>query len=178
MTINDEFDNVQSEVDDVLKLDSDAKKIVFGFSTAAAGTGAIPIPFADMPLLIGEQVAMMSSICAVYEIKVKKDGLKMLAIQAIGAGGASIIGKTIATNVIKLIPGGGTIVGGAVSATTAGAITLALGMAFIQVCDDIKLGKLSEKDMFSKETAKKMKKMFKDELKKKKDEDNDEFKEI
>ena len=178
MIINDEFDNVEADVDEVLKLDSDAKKIVIGFSTAAAGTGAIPIPFADMPLLIGEQVVMMSSICAVYGVKVKKDGLKMLAIQAIGAGGASVIGKTIATNVIKLIPGGGTIVGGAVSATTAGAITFALGMAFIQVCDEIKLGILSEKEMFSKETARKMKKMFNDELKKKKDGDGDEFKEI
>ena len=108
----------------------------------------------------------MSSICAIYDIKVKKEGLKMLAIQVIGAGGASVIGKTIATNLIKLIPVGGSVVGGAVSATTAGAITFALGMAFIQVCDDIKLGKLSEKDMFSKETARKMKKMFRDELKK------------
>lgn len=177
MEINDEFDNVRTDVDEILKLDSNAKKIILGFSTAAAGTGAIPIPFADMPLLIGEQVAMMSSICAVYGIKVKKDGLKMLAIQAIGAGGASLIGKTVVTNVIKLFPGGGTIIGGAVSATTAGAITLALGMAFIRICDDIKLGKLSEKDMFSKQTAKKIKKMFRQELKKKKDE-GDEVEEI
>ena len=166
MVTNNEFDNIKADVDEVLKLDSDAKKVVIGFSTAAAGTGAIPIPFADMPLLIGEQVVMMSSICAIYDIKVKKEGLKMLAIQVIGAGGASVIGKTIATNLIKLIPVGGSVVGGAVSATTAGAITFALGMAFIQVCDDIKLGKLSEKDMFSKETARKMKKMFRDELKK------------
>lgn len=164
--IKDEFNIIKADADEILKLDSDAKKIVYGFSTAAAGTGAIPIPFADMPLLIGEQVAMMSSICAAYGIKVKKEGLKMLAIQAIGAGGASLIGKTVATNVIKFLPGGGTIIGGAVSATTAGAITLALGMTFIQICDDVKLGKLAEKDMFSKKTAKKMKKIFKDEFKK------------
>ena len=170
MRINDEFASMETDIEEILALDSKAKNTVLLFSASAAGTGAIPIPFADMPLLIGEQVVMMSSICAVYGIKVKKDGLKMLAVQAIGAGGASLIGKTVATNVIKFIPGGGTVVGGAVSATTAGTITFALGMTFIRICDDIKLGKLSEKDMFSKETAKKMKKMFKDEFNKKKDE--------
>ena len=169
----DGFEKVKDDVEEVLKLDSDAKKVVLGFSTAATGTGAIPIPFADMPLLIGEQVAMMTSICAVYGIKVKKDGLKMLVVQAIGACGASLLGKTVATNMLKLIPVGGTIAGGAVSAITAGTITFALGMAFIQICDDVKLGKLSEKDMFSKDTARKMKKIFREEIKKREEEGNE-----
>ena len=46
---------------------------------ATAATGAIPIPFADMPLLIGEQVAMMATICGIFEIDIKKDGLKATA---------------------------------------------------------------------------------------------------
>lgn len=168
---SDGFDDVRNNVDEVLKLDADAKKVVAGFATGATVTGAVPIPFADMPLLIGEQVVMMTSICAVYGIKVKKEGLKMLAIQVIGAGGASVLGKTIATNVVKLIPGAGSVVGGAISATTAGVITFALGMAFIEICNEVKLGKLSEKDMFSRETARKMKKIFKNEMKKRNEED-------
>lgn len=168
----DGFENLRDNVDEVLKLDADAKKIVIGFTTGATVTGAVPIPFADMPALIVEQVAMMSSICAIYKIKVKKEGLKMLAIQVIGAGGASLIGKTVATNLIKMIPGAGTVAGGVVSAATAGAITFSLGMAFIEICNEVRLGRLSEQDMFSKDTAKKMKKIFKEEMKKKKEDTN------
>ena len=73
---------------------------------ATAATGAIPIPFADMPLLIGEQVAMMATIFGIFEIDIKKDGLKALASAAIGAAGAGFVGKTVATNLMKLIPGG------------------------------------------------------------------------
>ena len=168
---SDGFDDVRNNVDEVLKLDADAKKVVAGFTTGATVTGAVPIPFADMPLLIGEQVVMMTSICVVYGIKVKKERLEMLAIQVIGAGGASVLGKTIATNVVKLIPGAGSVVGGAISATTAGVITFALGMAFIEICNEVELGKLSEKDMFSRETARKMKKIFKNEMKKRNEDD-------
>lgn len=162
----DNMQELEKDVDKVLKLDADAKKIVLGFTTAATGTGAIPIPFADMPLLIGEQVAMMSSICALYGIKVKKEGLKMLVIQVLGTGGASFLGKTVVTNLLKMIPGAGSFTAGVISAATAGTITLALGFSFIEICNDVKLGKLSEKDMFSKATARKMKKIFKEELKK------------
>ncbi|WP_022769183.1 YcjF family protein [Butyrivibrio sp. NC2007] len=165
---------IENSMNEVIQLDKDAKKIVLGFTTAAAGTGAIPIPFADMPILIGEQVAMMSSICALYKIKVKKEGLKMLAVQVIGAGGTALLGKTIATNVIKMIPGAGSVAGGVISATTAGALTLSLGMAFIKICDEVKLGKLSEDEMFSKQTAKKMKKYFSEEMKKNQEDENGE----
>lgn len=168
MDIQDYFENEKKDAEERVKLETDAKKVVAGFVTAAAGTGAVPIPFADMPLLIGEQIAMMTSISAVYGIKVKKEGLKVLVIQVIGSGGAAILGKTVATNLIKLIPGGGTVAGGAISAATAGVITFALGMSFIEICNEVKIGKLSEKDMFSKATAKKMKKIFDEELKKEK----------
>lgn len=132
-----------------------------------AATGAIPIPFADMPLLIGEQVTMMAAICAVFKIDIKKDGLKALASAAIGAGGAGIIGKSIATNLVKLIPGAGTVAGGAVSAGTAGVITLAVGKAFIEVCKANKMGKLNDDEILSSKGVNMMKESFRKNLKKK-----------
>ncbi len=57
-------------------------------------------------MMIAEQVALMATICGIYGIDVGKDGLKMLATTAIGAGGATIVGKTIATNLFKLDTGG------------------------------------------------------------------------
>lgn len=136
---------------------------------ATAATGGIPIPFADAPFLISEQVALMATICGIYRINVKKDGLKMLALAAIGVGGTTVIGKTIATNLIKLIPGCGTLVGGIISGSTAGLVTLAMGKAFIEVCKMVKIGKLSEEDLTSPKGIAIMKDQFKDQLKKNKD---------
>ena len=161
------------ELDDELKgleitaLNEKAENAVAVAVAATAATGAVPIPFADAPLLIAEQVTLMASICGIYGIDVGKDGLKMLATAALGAGGAAIVGKTLATNLLKLIPGAGTIAGGAISAGTAGVVTLAMGKAFIEVCKMVKLGKLSEADILSSKGKNIMKEQFKDQLKKK-----------
>ena len=135
---------------------------------ATTATGAIPIPFADAPLLIGEQVTMMIAINNIFKIQVEKDALKSLVTAALGVGGATLLGKTVATNLIKLIPGAGSIAGGAVSAGTAGAITLALGKAYIQVCKAIKMGELNQSDLTKKAGIERLKKEFKAQMAKKK----------
>lgn len=119
-----------------------ADNVVLGFAASTGATGAIPIPFADAPLLIGQQVAMMVAINSIFKFDVSKDALKSLATAAIGVGGATVVGKTIVANALKFIPGVGSVAGGTISATTAGLITLALGKAYIQVCKSIKMGKL------------------------------------
>lgn len=162
-----EFDKELKEYE-IIALNDKAENAVAVAAAATAVTGAVPIPFADAPLLIAEQVALMATICGIYGIDVKKDGLKMLATTALGTGGATIVGKTVATNLLKLIPGAGTAVGGAISASTAGVITVAMGKAFIEVCKAVKLGKLSESDMTSSVGASMMKDQFKIQLKKNK----------
>lgn len=164
---------MEKELDDELKeleitaLNEKAENAVAIAVAATAATGAVPLPFADAPLLIGEQVTLMATICGIYGIDVGKDGLKMLATTALGAGGATIVGKTVATNLLKLIPGAGTVVGGMISAGTAGVITLAMGKAFIEVCKAVRLGKLSESDLTSAKGASMMKEQFKNQMKKK-----------
>lgn len=142
-----------------------ADNIVLGFVAATGATGAIPIPFADAPLLIGEQVAMMAAINAVFKMDVGKDVLKSLATAALGVGGATVVGKTIVANVLKLIPGAGSVAGGVISAATAGLITLALGKAYIQVCKTIKMGKLNQNDLTKEAGANALKAAFKEQMK-------------
>lgn len=154
---------------EITALNEKAENAVAVAVAATAATGAIPIPFADAPLLIGEQVTLMATICGIYGIDVGKDGLKMLATTALSAGGATIVGKTIATNLLKLIPGAGSVAGGVISAGTAGVVTLAMGKAFIEVCKMVKIGKLSESDITSKKGVSIMKDQFKDQLKKNKE---------
>ena len=111
---------------------------------------------------ITDSVVRKNNNVRFHGINIKKEGLKMLVISAISAGGATIAGKTIASNLFKLVPGAGSVVGGSISAGTAGVVTLAMGKAFIEVSKMVKLGKLSEHDMLSNEG----KAIFRDELKK------------
>lgn len=146
-----------------------ADNVVLGFTATTGATGAIPIPFADAPLLIGQQVAMMAAINSIFQFDVSKDTLKSLATAAIGVGGATVIGKTIVANALKLLPGVGSVAGGTISAATAGLITLALGKAYIQVCKAIKMGKLNQDELTKKAGVDALKEAFKEQIKKNKD---------
>jgi uncharacterized protein (DUF697 family) len=128
-----------------------AERTVSIAAAAAAATGAVPIPFADAPLLIGEQVAMMAAIAKIFKINIQEDGLKTLAAAALGVGGATVVGKTVVSNIMKFIPGIGWFIGGVISGATAGAITNWVGMAFIELCKTIRIGKLDEESLTSKE---------------------------
>ena len=128
-----------------------ANNIVLGFVASTTATGAVPIPFADAPLLVGQQVAMMIAINKVFGFNIQRDALQSLVVAALGVSGATVIGKTVASNLMKLVPGAGSVAGGAVSAGTAGVITLALGKAYIEVCKAIKMGKLDQNALIKKE---------------------------
>jgi uncharacterized protein (DUF697 family) len=128
-----------------------AERAVTAAVAATAATGAIPVPFADAPLLIGEQVAMMAAIAKIFGLNIKEDGLKTLAAAAIGVGGATFVGKTVVSNLLKFIPGVGWLIGGAISGTVAGAVTYGIGKAFIEVCKVVQIGKMEERDITSKD---------------------------
>lgn len=167
--MKDEFEQEIRDEMKYLKLKQMLEKAdnaVLVASGTTAATGAIPIPFADAPLLVAQQVALMATICGIFEIDIEKEGLKALAMAALGAGGATVIGKTIATNLFKFIPGAGTVVGGAISAGTSGVVTLAMGKAFIELCKSVNMGKLSEDDITSSKGINMLKRAFKEQLKK------------
>ena len=74
-----------------------------------------------------------------------------------GASGATVLGKTIVSNLLKLIPGAGTVGGAAISGTTAGLITAALGEKYILIMVAIAKGEMTMKDFESKEGKEKSK---------------------
>lgn len=169
MAANTESENAKEPISkETLELQAaKATNVVLAFAASTGVTGAIPIPFADAPLLIAQQVAMMGAINAVFHITVGKDVLKSLAMGAIGVGGATVIGRTVATSLIKLIPGAGTIMGGTAAAGTAAALTLALGKAYIGICKSIKMGDLNLDELSQKKGREAFKQAFRDEMKKK-----------
>ncbi|MBQ9521450.1 MAG: DUF697 domain-containing protein [Oscillospiraceae bacterium] len=114
-----------------------AHAIVGATTAAAAVTGGIPLPIVDMIPLIGEQVAMLGGITAVFGFDLKKSALTSLVYAALNVSGAAFIGKTVVSSVLKVIPFAGTFAGGAVSATTAGTLTLVMGEAYIKLLSGI-----------------------------------------
>ena len=85
-----------------------AQAAVATASLAAAGEGAAPIPFADCALLIPTQLGMIASITVIFGFDVDKSIITALLSSTIGAGGATLLGKTVVSNLLKLIPGAGT----------------------------------------------------------------------
>jgi uncharacterized protein (DUF697 family) len=155
-----EFEKIDVNVKEIEEMTSTADKIVAGAVAAATATGAIPIPFADMPILIGEQAAMFVAVGTCFKIKIGKNLAKSLVLSALGIAGISFIGRAIATNLIKFIPGVGTVTGGAISAATAGAMTFALGRAFIALCREVKKGNIKESDIGKRVGKEYINKMF------------------
>ena len=158
MSLTDKTDYEDELLEDIQEYEyqemfEKANNIVLGFAASTGATGAIPIPFADAPLLIGQQVAMMVAINSVFKFDIERDALVSLATAVIGVGGATVVGKTVVSNLLKFIPGVGSVAGGAISAGTAGLITLALGKAYIEVCKAIKMGKLDQNDLTKKRGA-------------------------
>ena len=144
-----------------------AQKVVATTTLAATGVGAAPIPFSDCVALVPLELSMIASITVIFGFDINKSILTAFLSSTIGAGGATVLGKTIVTNLIKFIPGAGTVLGGAISAGTAGVITAALGEAYIRIMELIFKGEMSIDDLSTKKGKEEMATLFKNELKKK-----------
>lgn len=162
----DTLANVQ-QVNLEMKLKKAHAAVVAG-AAAASVAGVAPIPFSDAALLVPIEVSMMASITVVFGLDIDKATLTCIVSTVFGSGGATIAGKTIVANLMKLIPGVGSVVGGAISGTTAAALTTALGEAYIGVMTAMYHGELKKKDIESKGGQAKLIRLFKKNLKKNK----------
>ena len=110
-----------------MKLTSTEHKIIHTASAAAATTAASPLPFSDAALLIPIQATMITSLY-------KADGANISQGFVKGVLKATVIsnfGKSLAGNLLKFIPGVGTLAGGTINAGVAVGFTEALGFAVV-----------------------------------------------
>ena len=128
-----------------------AHRVVIGAATAAAAAGASPIPFSDAALLVPIQIGMLAAISASFGVELSKAFFRTLVAAMAGTTGATFAGRAIVSNLLKFIPGVGSVAGGVISATTAGGLTTALGELYIVVLaklsDDAGGGTLSPDDI-------------------------------
>lgn len=164
-------DELQDTLQNVQKASLESKKKYAQAAVATAvatsfGEGFAPIPFSDAAVLIPTQVAMIASITTIFGLEINKSFLTGFVSSTIGTAGATVLGKTIVSNIIKLIPGVGTGIGGLISGTTAGLLTTALGEAYIVVMEMVYKGEMASDDLYSKEGKATITRIFKEELKK------------
>lgn len=159
--IHKTFQNVQK-----VSLKGKRKLAMSAIATAVAGAiaaGAAPIPGSDASILVPVQIAMLTGITAAYGLHIEKATIVTVISTTIGAGGSTIIGKTVVSNILKFIPGIGTVAGGAISAGTAATITGALGKAYMEIVEKIYLGEIKQEELGS--NSEKIKKEFEKNLK-------------
>ena len=110
-----------------------AHKVVVSAAAAATAAGAVPIPFADAAVLVPIQVGMLAGISATFGIELSKAFLITLVAAMAGPTGATFLGRAAVSNLLKLLPGVGSVAGGAIGAATAATLTAALGELYIAV---------------------------------------------
>ena len=119
-----------------------ARAVVGASSAAAAGIGAAPIPVPDAAVLMPVQLGMLASITAVFGLEMSNDRAVSLIRGLLGQGGVAVVGRQVAANLLKVIPGVSVI-----NATVAAALTAALGEAYIQLCSEIVRRQAANKPM-------------------------------
>lgn len=146
-----------------------SQAIVIAAAAAAAATGAVPIPVADSFVLVPEQIAMIASITNVFGLSLEKSTIAAIVSGTLGTAGTTIAGKTVVSGILKLIPGAGSVVGGAISGSVAAALTAALGEAYIALMVSILKGTIKIGDLSTEKGRKLIADMFKNKLKLKRD---------
>ena len=128
--------------------------------------GGLPIPTSDAPLIMTAQMDMIAKITAAFGLRNEKEKYMTIIYAILGTTGATSAGKKIVSNIFKMIPGVGTIAGGAISAATAATLTTALGETYIVILGQIAKGKISLADLSTKKVKREMQHEFKDQMKK------------
>ncbi len=106
------------------------------YSTTAGAVAATPIPFSDIALILPTQIAMIVHISSIYNLDFDKESAKKVTLALVGVCGAGFGIRLGVGAALKLIPGLGSLAGGAINATVATTATKAMGELYIKYLDD------------------------------------------
>lgn len=116
-------------------------------AASSFGIGFTPIPFADAPILLANQGLMMKNILEKYGLSNVNDQMKGI-IGALGLGQlVSQLGRYLVGQVLKFVPGVGTVASGMINGTVATTITVALGLTVSEVGYRIAKAKMNDDNL-------------------------------
>src|SRR5690625_4855959 len=101
------------------KVKSVQKKLARNIGKSVIGitglVGATPVPIADMPIITGLQITMIGTIAMISGEKLNRKSI----IQFLGAIGVNVgIGvalRTVSRQLVKILPGAGSVISGAIA---------------------------------------------------------------
>ena len=152
------------------KIDLDAKtrqaqRQVAASVAAAANAAAVPIPFSSATVLVPIQLALMARIAQLYGVPFDRAAIMAIASTSL----ATSAGRSTALSLFKLLPGAGQVAGGVINASVASGFTLAMGHAWLSVCQKASGGEVPSingvfdpeilREIFEAEFAKRMPKI-------------------
>lgn len=91
--------------------DKIANSLVMKYSVVGGAVGLIPIPISDILILTPLQIRMVSRIAQIYGYKLDKRRIK----EFIATAGAGVVFRTAARQLVKLIPGVGSVIAGGIA---------------------------------------------------------------
>ncbi len=122
------------------RLRAQARRTVNGYAALAGGTGAVPIPIAGIGGLVAMQGLMLRSLAARFGVEwTRRDFAEFGGMVGAGALGGFAL-RYGATEMLKLVPFGGSLAAGALNAAAAAALTKAMGEAAIAYLAHRRLG--------------------------------------
>ncbi len=127
---------------DLKRKATQAHRFIAGTAAGAAAAAATPIPFSDASVLVPLQLAMMARVAQLYQVPVDRAALMAVASTTV----ATQAGRASVTGLLKLIPGAGTITGGAIGAAVASSFTYGMGEAWLAVVQRAAAGGLRRPD--------------------------------
>ncbi|KAJ3074822.1 hypothetical protein HDU98_010091 [Podochytrium sp. JEL0797] len=120
---------IAQQIDTTSKL-AYSQTFIITSTLLAAGFGANPIPFIDAPLLVATQWTLLNSICQVYGLENRSTYWSLFKYIL-----AAPMGGLLGADLVKMIPGFGTVVGGVIDVVICATLTLSLGIAVTKMCD-------------------------------------------
>ncbi|GAA7121164.1 hypothetical protein HpCHN48_05970 [Helicobacter pylori] len=110
----------------------ESKTIIHVASVVAGSVGLIPIPFSDALAIAPIQAGMIYKMNDAFGMKMKDSVAASLITGLLGFTAIGQTAKTIVANLIKCIPGVGSVVGAVISGATAVTITEGIGFAYLK----------------------------------------------
>ncbi|HHX38097.1 MAG TPA: hypothetical protein GX717_08975, partial [Clostridiaceae bacterium] len=108
---------------------------------------------------------MLAKITVAYGLKIDKATMTTVLSSVLGTSATTLVGRAVAGSLLKAVPIGGAIVGGAISGVTGATLTYALGETYIRVVERILSGEWSQENLLGKTGRRNVSKLFKDTLK-------------
>jgi len=105
--------------------------------------GFVPIPMSDAPLLVANEMSLLARVLFFYDLGSLKENLTTMGASTLMGPLLTTAGRSLASSILKAIPGIGTIVGGLISGAVGAAVTYAFGEAASTISYTIAKAQLS-----------------------------------